>query len=116
MKTWKLIILASLALLIQSCKEEAHIQLQNKITQVELLEVKWGDRYMAWELLPGESSERFKLMEPDTKFPASHKVSFKMTANNKTIYLETDEEYRLDDGDDLLIILTDDTKVSNPNE
>ena len=62
-----------------------------------------------------ETSEKLTISKCEEKLPGSHKISFKMTANNKSIYLETEEEYFLDEDDDLLIVLTDDTKVKNPN-
>lgn len=52
----------------------------------------------------------------DEKLPASHTVRFRMTANNSTIYLETIEEYPLEEDEELLITLSDDTPVRNPNE
>ncbi len=116
MKTIKLLLIGVAALTLQSCYKPGDIQIQNKITQVTIEDVRWGDLYIAYELIPGESSGNVTIRKYDEKLPASHNVSFKMTANNKSIYLQTEEEYYLDEDGDLLIILTDDTKVRNPNE
>jgi hypothetical protein len=116
MKTIKLLLIAFISVIMQSCYKPGDIQVQNNIAQVKIVDVKWGDIYIANELLPGESSRKLTIRKYDEKLPSRHKVSFKMTANNKSIYLETEEEYLLDEDDSLLIVLTDDTKVKNPNE
>jgi len=102
--------------LMQSCYKSGDIQLKNNISQVKILDVKWGDTHIATELLPGETSGKWKIEHHDEKLPSSHKISFTMTANNKSVYLETEEEFLLDQDDDLLIVLTDTTKVKSPNE
>lgn len=116
MKTIKLILIVFIAVILQSCYKPGDIQVQNNITQVKIMDVKWGDIYIATELLPGETSEKLTIDRYEEKLPSRYKLSFKMTANSKSIYLETEEEYLLDEDDDLLIVLTDDTKVKNPNE
>ncbi len=116
MKAIKLLFITVIAVIMQSCYKPGDIQVQNNITQVKIVDVKWGDIYIAYELLPGESSKKLTIRKHDEKLPSSHKISFKMTANNRSIYLETEEEYLLDEDDYLLIVLTDDTKVKNPNE
>jgi hypothetical protein len=116
MKTLKLILGFGIAVILQSCYKPGDIQVQNNITQVKIVDVKWGDIYIASELLPGQTSEKLTIDKYAEKLPSNHKISFKMTANNKTIYLETEEIYMLNEDDDLLIVLTDDTNVKNPNE
>lgn len=116
MKTLKLMLIVCTVLMIQSCYEPGDIQIQNSITQVKIVDVKWGGTYIATELLPGETSEKLTIDKYEEKLPSSHKISFKMIANNKSIYLETEEEFLLDEDDDLLIILTNETEVKNPNE
>jgi len=116
MKAIKLILIFFICATLQSCYKTGDIQVQNNITKVKIADVKWGDIYIATELLPGETSEKLTICKDQEKLPDSHKISFKMTANNKSIYLETEKEYFLDEDDNLLIVLTDDTKVKNPNE
>lgn len=105
-----------MGLIMFSCYKPGDIQVQNNITKVKIVDVKWGDIYIATELLPGEKSGKLTINKYEETLPASHKISFKMTANNKTIYLETEEIFLLEEDDDLLIVLTDETKVKNPNE
>ncbi|WP_423129002.1 hypothetical protein [Gaoshiqia sp. Z1-71] len=116
MKTLRLFLIACVIIVMQSCYEPGDIQVKNSITQVKIVDVKWGNIYIATELLPGESSGKLTIDKDWEKLPARHKISFKMTANDKSIYLETEEEFLLDEDDDLLIVLTDDTKVKTPNE
>ena len=116
MKTINILIIICAGFLFQSCYKPGDIKVQNNITQVKIVDVKWGDIYIATELLPGEASEKLTIDKYLEKLPGKHKLSFKMTANNKSIYLETEEEYYLGEDDDLLIILTDDTKVKSPND
>lgn len=116
MKILKPILIVLAFATLQSCYEPGDIQVQNNITQVKITDVKWGKHFIATELLPGEASEKNTISKRDEKLPSSHKLTFKMTANNKTVFLETEEEYLLEEGDELLIILTDNTKVKNPNE
>lgn len=116
MKTINLIILLSAVLTFFSCEESADIRIQNNISNVKLTDIQWGNIYIAAELLPGETSERYKIDNYTVDLPASYTIAFKMTAKGKTVYLETNESFSLDDGDDLIIELDDNTEVSNPNE
>jgi hypothetical protein len=114
MKSLKLIAFIWMAFVLQSCYKPGKIQIQNKISKVEITDVKWGDVYIATELLPGESSTK-TIEEYEEKLPKKFKVSFKMVTNNKSIYLETEEEYLLNEDEEKLITLDDATKVKNPN-
>ncbi len=116
MKPVRLILIACIGVVMQSCRQPGNIQVQNNISQVKMVDVRWGNIYIATELFPGETSEKLTIEDRDGKLPSSHKISFKMTANNKTIYLETEEAYLLEEDDDILIILDDNTKVRNPNK
>lgn len=99
-----------------SCQEPADIRIQNNISQVKITSVRWGEIYMAYELLPGTTSDKIRINPIDMKLPASQKVSFVMESNGKSIYLETNEIYALDEGEDKLIVIDDSTKVYNPNQ
>lgn len=116
MKTFKLIMIVCAVFIMQSCYKPGDIQVQNNISQVSIVDVKWGDIYIATELLPGETSEKLTVQKFQEKLPGIHKVSFKMKANDKSIYLETEEEFLLDEDGYLLIVLTEETLVKNPNE
>ena len=116
MKNIKLFVTLILILTLTSCHKAGKISIQNKISKVTIQEVKWGDIYIANELLPGKTSDVRKIYWDEQKLPCENKVSFTMVVNDKSIYLETDKKYLLNEDDNLLIVLEDTTKVSNPNE
>jgi len=51
MKTLKLILLVFALGIMQSCYKPATIRVQNNITQVKIVDVKWGEVYLATELI-----------------------------------------------------------------
>lgn len=116
MKDYRILFVAALSLIIFACHKPAKIQITNRITAVKIEEVTWGKFTIASSLLPGETSEKLVIDRSDEKLPNSQRIYFKMSANNKTIYLATDETFLLNEEDDLLIELKDDTKVSSPNQ
>jgi hypothetical protein len=116
MKKLQFILVICSAFILTSCYKSADIQVRNNISQVKIMDVKWGDIYIAGELLPGETSSKITVTSQEEKFPATHNISFVMSANDKYVYLETICEYTLDEDQDLLIILEDTTRVQNPNQ
>jgi hypothetical protein len=114
MKKVNFLFVVLAVVVLQSCEDPGIIQVKNNISSVKITNVKWGDHYVAWELMPGETSGEIFIDNNDEKLPSKQKVSFRMTANNKTILLETEEEYELAEGKKLLILLSDDTPVINP--
>ncbi len=116
MKKIKLILIVCTVVFLQSCYKPGKISVQNNISQATIEDVSWGSNPVASELLPGETSIKMTIDKYTEKLPGTHSVSFTLRANNKTVYLETEEEYLLEQDDDLLIILDDDTKVANPNQ
>lgn len=116
MKKLQFILVICAAFILTSCYKSADIQVRNNISQVKIMDVKWGEIYIAGELLPGETSSKITVTSQEEKFPATHNISFVMSANDKYVYLETVCEYTLDEDQDLLIILEDTTRVQNPNQ
>jgi hypothetical protein len=116
MKKIHLFIIVLAIFTLTSCYRNGTIKIQNNISNVKITDVYWGNLQLASELLPGESSGEKIIQKVDEKLPASHKITFVMTADSKSVYLETDEEYLLDRDQDLLIKLTDETLVNNPND
>jgi hypothetical protein len=88
---------------------------QNNISAVRITDVKWGNVFLSRELLPGESSSKISINLLQEDIPKTAPITFKMVAKQNTVYLETEEEFTLKADDELLIILSDDTKVKNPN-
>ncbi len=115
MKSVKYILIIVITVILQSCYQEAEVQVQNNISNIKIVQVEWGNVYIASELLPGETSTKAIIRKDEAKLPESNRVSFKMKTENQTIYLETEEAYMIEQGDDVLIILSDSTKVHNPN-
>lgn len=111
MKYSSLLIIFSLCFVLPSCYKKATIQVQNNISNVRVTEVKWGNIFIASELLPGEKSNQAQVSTYDEKLPASNTITFVMKANSRSIYLQTEEVFELDDGDERLIMLDDLTKV-----
>jgi hypothetical protein len=114
----RIYILVGCAMMIYlffGCKEKSTVQLQNNISTVKITDVKWGNHFLSNELLPGESSKKITVDPLYEKLPKTEQVTFKMVANNKTVYLETEGKYTLNEEDNLLIVLSDETKVMNPN-
>ncbi len=116
MKKLQIILVICVAFIFQSCYKSADIQVRNNISRVKIMDVKWGDIYIAGELLPGQTSSKITVTNHEEKLPATHNISFVMSANDKYVYLETISEYMLDEDQDLLIILEDTTRVQNPNQ
>ena len=113
MKTKYIIAFAACLVLFTACHKPGTVQVKNDISGVEIRDVRWGDIYLAGELLPGQSSDKYTVDWFTDDLPATYKVSFVMTANNQQVYLETTEEFTLDEDDELLIVLDDKTKVKN---
>lgn len=111
MKLSNIILITIFILSFSSCYKPGKVQIENNISNVELIDVKWGDIYISYQLYPGETSEKIEITKQDEKLPSKNRVTFKMRANLKTVYLKTEEEYMLDQDEELYIILNDDTKV-----
>lgn len=115
MKTKHLIPIAFALMTLQACYKPGEIKVQNNIDRVEILDVKWGDIRVASSLLPGETSDKIDIEKRQETLPSSHTVSFVMMANDKLVYLETVESFSLDEDEEIVIELNDETKVSNSN-
>lgn len=115
MKMLRTIAVIVVVIILQACHKPGEIRVQNNISKAVITDVKWGDIRISNELLPGETSSKTKIDRHTQKLPARNTVSFIMNANQKSIYLVTDESYLLDEDDLLHIVLDDNTKVSNPN-
>ena len=110
----KYFVLLIAVILIQSCNNDhGKICVRNSVSSATLENVVWGNFMLANNLLPGESSIKLTLYNSDEKLPTTHRISFTMSANGSKVYLETEKLYSLQNGDDLLIIIDDSTKVIN---
>ena len=110
---WLLILLIGLF----SCqKDPGQISVINKLPGAELNNIKWGTLLIDNQLLPGEESQIIEIEENDVlvDLPESHSISFHMTVNSATVFLETVEVFRLDLEKRILIEIDSITKVQNP--
>ncbi len=110
-----IILIIALMFSTYSCREKAEIRVQNKISKVAVESIYLGDNFIAARLLPGETSRKVEFDNYD--LPIKNKViKFKMFANGKTIFLKTEKTFSLQDGDDILVVLDNDTKVKSGME
>ena len=110
----KIIFLLLASFLLFSCKKKATLKVQNKVSSVTISSIRWGDNSLSGSILPGESTAIRTFRGVDIHFPESHKLTFRMSTNNQEVYLETVEEYTLNEGEDKTIIISNDTQVVNP--
>lgn len=116
MNRLKLVIFIATVFVLQSCYKSGEIQVQNNISNVVIEDVYWGDNYLSSELMPGEKSSVNIINKYEEELPSSNTITFKMTANNSSIYLQTVEKFTLNQDEKILIVLEDSTKVVNPNQ
>ncbi len=113
----KLNILLSLfaCILFSSCENKATLEVQNNFSNVMLSNVGYSGATVASSLLPGASASReFSDYNNDHNFPITSYIEFNMSAKGTTIYLRTEQSYTLDKDMNLLIVLSDSTRVINP--
>lgn len=110
------IILLSLvvALLTVSCTERGTLVVKNKLSNVKLESISFGDFAVYGSLLPGETSDELVIKEFEDAFPFRNQLEFYMTSGSNTVYLKTAETFELDYDQDLVIEINDSTVVINP--
>lgn len=89
---------------------EGTVTIKNEISNMEISDVKFGDYTVAYSLLPGQDNSLI-IYDKEDGFPKTCQTSFKMTSNNKVVYLVTLDDYVLDQGTEITITLSDSTKV-----
>jgi len=108
-----------LLIIATSCKpKRSTIQVQNMLSKAIINNVEWGGLPLTSKLLPGQASNKISIYEEDSYYdielPESHPLKFYMELNGEKVYLETRESYNLGKGSDLVVTITDSTKVFNP--
>ena len=102
-------------LLIISCSEnesKATVEVKNEVSNVRLQEVIFDGYLVAYDLLPGES-DMVQITDDNDEWPKSGNISFLMVANDNKVFLGTDSVFILMPGDDLQIVIDNDTPVSS---
>jgi len=115
MKTHIIITLFISFLFFTSCEEEAHMEVTNKVHNVTLENVAFGDFPLGYKILPGESTGRILLSDnySGISFPMTAQIKFYMVRGGNKVYLRTKESFTLKDGSNLKVEITDDTEVEN---
>lgn len=110
----RIIFLLVISVFFFSCKKEADMNLKNNVSNAVLNSINWGEFALGGDLYPGETTEVRVFKGREVDFPETHKITFRMTVNNQEVYLETVEEYTLDEGGYQEIVIDDNTAVVNP--
>ena len=111
------ILLLLIAIFFASCRQEkGKVQIQNKVHNVKLESINWGNYSLASSLLPGATSSVKEIIDDKEAFPKSYKVEFVMVGDGNRVLLKTKEYYELDYDNTLKIVITDSTEVVNPLE
>lgn len=109
--------LVALAVLIGACETPGELKVKNAIRGAVIKDVRWGDVFLEDRLLPGETSRTAVIYDrPDygVDLPATLPVKFYMEVNGDLLYLQTREEFPLDEDESVEIVLDDSTPVFNP--
>jgi len=110
----KLIIGFSLIVMLMSCDREAEVRVSNSVSNVEIESIAWNGEYVSGNLLPGMTSSFRLITDTRDQWPKAGPVTFTMTANGQSVYLQTTKTYTLDEGDQLTITIDENTPVINP--
>lgn len=114
MKIRIILLSVIVALLTVSCTERGTLVVKNKLSNVKLESISFGDFAVYGSLLPGETSEELVIKEFEDAFPFRNQLEFYMTSGSNTVYLKTLETFELDYDQDLIIEINDSTVVINP--
>ncbi len=114
MKIRIILLSVMVALLTVSCTERGTLVVKNKLSNVKLESISFGDFAVYGSLLPGETSEELVIKEFEDAFPFRNQLEFYMTSGSNTVYLKTAETFELDYDQDLVIEINDSTVVINP--
>ncbi len=111
MQTLKILLILFITVTVSSCEEyEGTVTIKNEISNIEISNVYFYGETIAYSLLPGQK-DSYTFYDTEDEFPKTSQVSFTMSANNKKVYLVTLNDYVLSAGSELIITLTDSTKV-----
>jgi len=95
--------------------DKGKIKVQNKVHNVRLESVNWGEYPVTYSLITGEESNELTIEDKQGTFPKISDLSFYMVSSGKRVYLKTKNKYQLDANQNLTIVITDTTEVLNPS-
>jgi len=98
-----------------SCEEPdvSRIEVQNNLPGVLMEDVKLGNFKIVDSLLPGESGS-ISFTDANPEIGEENTVSFNINVDGDMLFLETQEVFVLRDGEDITIVIDEDTPVFNP--
>ncbi len=103
---------------LASCIKESKIRVQNMLPKAIVKNVEWGGVPISSQILPGQTSNEITIYENesyyDIKLPASKPVKFYISLNGDLVFVQTKASFRLNEDDDLTIVIADTTQVFNP--
>lgn len=111
----KIILSLSIFLFLFSCihLDKGTVTVVNKVHNVKLESILWGNYSIASSLLPGEE-RKITIELEDREFPLINDIHFYMVRGDKKVFLKTKSVYKLDADQDLIIEITDTTAIMNP--
>lgn len=111
----KILFLLLVSITFISCQDKtATIQVKNMLPKAILENIYWGDKYIASQLGPGQSSQVIHISGYQMELPASKPVKFYLNLNGDKVYLETKKSYNVDLEEEVIILIMDTTQVINP--
>ena len=114
MKSIKLVFSILAIFALSSCMEKGKVIVQNKVHNVRLENISFGDYQVGYSLLPGEESDEYEIRDYKRSFPMIHSLEFYMVGDGNRVYLKTKSSYELNESETLVIIISDTTEVINP--
>ena len=111
----KILFLLFGCICLLSCEEPelSTIEMQNNLPGTLLQDVQLGGFKIADSLLPGESgSIAFTRNNPE--IGVENTFSFNLNVDGDILFLETQELFVLREGQDIMIVIDEDTPVFNP--
>ncbi len=110
---YKLIALSLIILSgASSCQKEATVIIKNSIGQSTITEVNFGNYSISEELQPGDSVIKV-IRERKKDFPITGQVFFQLVSGGRFANLKTQQNYSVEEEDEIKITLTDNTEVRN---
>jgi hypothetical protein len=109
---WKVCSLALLVIVLMSCHDpkKAKLTIVNKLTNISLDEVYWGDFVLGYRMDPGEQvTYTFSDASQKDWHYKTHVLMIKFSGSNASTWLRTRDSVQVLDGDDQTIIISDST-------
>jgi len=107
----KVLLFLVFVLFFCSCKEDSYLTISNELENVVLQNIQWDNRFIATELLPGQSAD-IVLSPYTTDLPKAAVIHFEMKANNRRVGLRTVREFEVKEEEDVRIAIDSTLQVT----